>query len=111
MLTPKEVAAVLAELFTDSSYGDEGHATGGAFRIARGDLSHITGRPVWHQTIIEDVADWLVDFGLILVDRDSFFVVLRHDHFDRVRSVPDRVIEQHAHPVSYGAPQDGSAGS
>ena len=62
MRTPKECASVLAEIY-DNAFGDK---QSGAYRIDRdGAKENITGRPVFHQTVIEDLADWLVEFGLI----------------------------------------------
>jgi len=99
VLNPREFANKLAELFEDS-FDNEPK---GVYRIFREDLSRITGRPVLHQTIIEDVADWLVGLGLILIDRDSFFVIVGHDHFDSIRTVPGQVVQAHAHPIDFGS--------
>jgi uncharacterized protein (DUF2384 family) len=90
MRTPKECADVLAQIYRQS-FGD---AQSGAYRIQRDDLKNITGRPVFHQTIIEDVADWLVEKDLILIDRDAYFVVAPPAMLDRLRMVPKDVLER-----------------
>lgn len=95
MLTPKECATVLAKIYREN---------GGSYRIEREDLKNITGRPVVHQTIIEDVADWLVDNGLILIDRDGFYAVLRHDYFDVLDKVGADTLTRNARPVEFAAP-------
>lgn len=95
MRTPKECADVLAQVY-QLSFGD---AQSGAYRIQREDLKDITGRPVFHQTIIEDVADWLVERGLILIDRDDYFVVTPPAMLDGLRKIPKDVLEPFHHPV------------
>ncbi len=95
MRTPKECADVLAQVY-QLSFGD---AQSGAYRIQREDLKDITGRPVFHQTIIEDVSDWLVEQGLILIDRDDYFVVTPPAMLDGLRKIPKDVLEPFHHPV------------
>ena len=90
MRTPKECADVLAQIYRQS-FGD---AQSGAYRIQRDDLKNITGRPVFHQTIIEDVADWLGEKDLMLIDRDAYFVVAPPAMLDRLRKVPKDVLER-----------------
>ena len=98
MRTPKDCAAVLAELHRASFGGEDG----GAYRISRDDLKTITGRPVIHQTIIEDVADWLVERGLILIDRDAFFVVMRPAVLEGLREATGETLDAFRHPVDFG---------
>tara|TARA_R110001599_G_scaffold146321_3_gene329425 strand:+ start:23755 stop:24294 length:540 start_codon:yes stop_codon:yes gene_type:complete len=100
MHTPRECARLLATLFLEQEKAEGS----GNYRISRDDIVRITGRPIIHQTIIEDIADWLVDLGLILVDRDSFFVVLQHDYFDEVRWAPESVLNDYAQDVTFGEP-------
>ncbi len=100
MRTPKECADVLAQIY-QLSFGD---AQSGAYRIQREDLRDITGRPVFHQTIIEDVADWLVEQGLILIDRDDYFIVTSPAMLDGLRKVPKDALEPFHHPVEFGNP-------
>ncbi len=100
MLTPKEFADKLAQLY-EENFGNQPH---GAYQIYRQDLVEITGRPLIHQTVIEDVADWLVLLGLILIDRGDLFIVVRYDYFEQVRKVPEDIIVKHSHPVDYGGP-------
>ena len=102
MRTPKECASFLAEIY-DKAFGDK---QSGAHRIDRDALRNITGRPVFHQTVIEDAADWLVERGLMLIDRDQYFVVMRPTVLDRIRQVPDDVLATYHHPVSFGGPYD-----
>jgi hypothetical protein len=102
MRTPKECAGVLAELY-QKAFGGE---ASGAYRIDRGDLKGITGRPVFHQTIIEDIADWLVEHGLILIDRDQYFVVMRPAVLDGIRAAPADVLAAFHHAVDFGGPYD-----
>ncbi len=89
MRTPKECADVLAQIYQQSFGG----ARSSAYRIQREDLKNITGRPVFHQTIIEDIADWLVEQGLILIDRDDYFVVTPPAMLDGLRKVPKDALE------------------
>lgn len=93
---------MLAELYR-TSFGGE---TSGAYRISRDDLKSITGRPVIHQTIIEDVADWLVELGLVLIDRDAFFVVMRPAALDSLRDASGEALDAYRHPVNFGGPYD-----
>lgn len=102
MRTPKECARVLAELY-QKAFGGEGS---GAYRIDRAALKQITGRPVFHQTIIEDVADWLVEHGLVLIDRDQYFVIMRPAVLDGIREAPDDVLAVFSHPVDFGGPYE-----
>ena len=90
MRTPKECADVLAQIYRQS-FGD---AQSGAYRIQRDDLKNITGRPVGQQTCSEDVADWLVEKDLILIDRDAYFVGAPPAIRDRLRKVPKDVLER-----------------
>ncbi|NQV44911.1 MAG: hypothetical protein HQ501_08410 [Rhodospirillales bacterium] len=99
MRTPKECADVLAQIFTSSFSGE----AKGTYRIQRDEMKGITGRPVIHQTIIEDVADWLVELGLVLIDRDAYFVVAPPAMLDDVRAVSDDVLNQFHHPVKFGS--------
>ena len=99
MRTPKECAQVLSAIY-DRTFGSK---QGGAFRINREALKNITGRPVLHQTIIEDVADWLVELGLVLIDRDGYFVVMAPAVLDSVREVPNEVLVAFHHPVCFGS--------
>jgi hypothetical protein len=102
MRTPKECASVLAEIY-DKAFGDK---QSGGYRIDRDALRNITGRPIFHQTVIEDAADWLVERGLILIDRDHYFVIMRPAVLDGIREVPDDVLAAYHHPVSFGGPYD-----
>lgn len=99
---PKECATVLAEI-----YGKEfGGQDGGAYRIGRDALKNITGRPMYHQTLIEDIADWLIEYGLILIDRDEYFVIMRPTVLDAIRETSSDVLAAYHHPVSFGGPYD-----
>ena len=102
MRTPKECASVLAEIYVKAFDGKRS----GAYRIDRDGLKNITGRPVFHQTVIEDLSDWLVEHGLILIDRDHYFVIMRPASLDGIREVPDDVLATYHHPVSFGGPYD-----
>jgi len=104
MRTPKECADVMAQIYRQSF----GNASSGAYRIRREDLKNITGRPVLHQTIIEDVADWLVEQGLVLIDRDDYFIVTPPAMLDGIRKVPNDVLEPFHHPVEFGDPGEGT---
>lgn len=100
MLTPRESAAVLAALY-EEAFSDQ---QSGSYRISRDDMRAVTGRPVFHQTIIEDVADWLIERGLIMIDRDSFYVIMRYDAFDDIRLAPAAVLEKYRRSINYGGP-------
>lgn len=100
MHTPRECAHLLASLFAEQA----GLYESGNFRLSRCALVRLTGRPVIHQTIIEDIGDWLVDQGLILVDRDSYFVILRHDYFSTVRWVDESALSGYDQEPSFGDP-------
>tara|TARA_B100001540_G_scaffold317753_1_gene352643 strand:- start:1818 stop:2432 length:615 start_codon:yes stop_codon:yes gene_type:complete len=100
MHTPRECARLLATLFVEQADRLEA----GNYRISRRALVRLTGRPVIHQTIIEDIGDWLVDQGLILVDRDSYFVILRHDYFNAVRWVDEAALEKYDQEPVFGEP-------
>lgn len=100
MHTPKECARLLAGLFLEHAKLHDG----GGFRISRKDLVRVTGRPIIHQTIIEDIGDWLVEQGLILVDRDSYFVVLHHGYFSGVRWAEEDVLKEYAEEPGFGEP-------
>ena len=100
MHTPRECARLLATLFVEQA----GQYEAGNYRLSRRALVRLTGRPVIHQTIIEDIGDWLVDQGLILVDRDSYFVILRHDYFSAVRWVDETTLEEHDQEPVFGEP-------
>ena len=102
MRTPNECANVLAEIYRNTADGEQL----GAYRVDREALKTITGRPVFHQTIIEDVADWLVEHGLILIDRDRYFVIMRPSVLDEIHEVPDDVLATYHHPVNFGGPYD-----
>jgi len=102
MRTPRDCARLLADLHQASFGGEES----GAYKIGREDLKSVTGRPMIHQTIIEDIADWLVEEGLILIDRDAYFLVARPCLFDAVRTVPAEALERHQVPIRFGAPPE-----
>lgn len=100
--TPKESAAVMAEIY-GKAFGGK---SSGAYRIGRDALKNITGRPMYHQTLIEDIADWLIEHGLILIDRDAYFVIMRPTVLDEIRETSDDVLAAYHHPVSFGGPYD-----
>ena len=102
MRTPKECAQVLAEIY-HQAFGSEPN---GAFRIDRHDIKNITGRPIFHQTVIEDIADRLVEHGLILIDRDYYFAIYRPAVLEGIRQVPKDVLEAFHHPIDFGGPYD-----
>ena len=98
MRTPKECAKVFGDIFQDETKNG-GY---GAYCISREELKQISGRPLWHQTIIEDVADWLVDLGLILVNRDGRFYIMEPSELDRYLLVDSETLEKHSCPVVFG---------
>ncbi len=100
MRTPKECADVLAQIYEQSF----DNTPSGAYRLQREEIKNITGRPVIHQTIIEDIADWLVELGLILIDRDDYFVISPPAMLDGLRRAPKDVLEPFHHPVEFGTP-------
>ncbi len=102
MRTPEECAHVLAEIY-HQAFGSEPN---GAFRIDRDDLKNITGRPILHQTVIEDIADRLVKHGLILIDRDYYHVIMRPAVLEGIRQVPKDVHEAFHQPIDFGGPYD-----
>lgn len=102
MRSPRECAQLIYEIYTSEFGGEQA----GRYAISRGDLINITGRPVWHQTLIEDVADWLVELGLILIDRDSFFYVMQPSDLDGVRLAEGETLTRYLRPVKFGAALD-----
>jgi hypothetical protein len=86
--TEREVAAQLAELYQRSFGGKQR----GRYRVSMKHLRVLTGRKRVPPLLLRKIAEELFDLGYVLIDMETFFVVLAQRTFTSYRRVSDSAI-------------------
>ena len=84
-LTAYEIAQRLAELYEQGFGGKER----GRYRISMKHMRTLTGRRRVTPDVVQSIAAELFEMGFVLIDMETFFVVLAQRTFSSYRRVSD----------------------
>lgn len=85
--TPRRVAEKLAELY-ERPFGGKAR---GRFRVSMKVMRALTGRRRVPEALVRDISAEVFELGYVLVDLDTYFVVLAQRTFRGYRRVSDSV--------------------
>ena len=86
--TQRQVAAQLAELYERSFGGKER----GRYRVSMKHLRALTGRKRVPPLVVRRIAEELFELGYVMIDMETFFVVLAQRTFASYRRVSDAAV-------------------
>ena len=86
----REIAEDLAELYEQSFAGKER----GRYRISMKHMRALTGRRRVTDDVVKKISEELFEFGFVLVDLETYFVVLAQRTFNSYRRVSDSTLMQ-----------------
>ncbi len=87
---PATIAIHLCDLY-ERSFGGKDR---GRYRISRKLLRKLAGRERLPDELMRDLTDELFERGFILVDMESFFVLLEQRLFHNYRRVPESAVNE-----------------
>ncbi len=86
----REIAEDLAELYEQSFAGKER----GRYRVSMKHMRALTGRRRVTDDVVKKISEELFEFGFVLVDLETYFVVLAQRTFNSYRRVSDSTLMQ-----------------
>lgn len=87
--TQRQVAEQLAELYERGFGGKER----GRFRVSMKHLRVLTGRRRVPPSLLRRISDELFELGYVLIDMETFFVILAQRTFTSYRRVSDTAVQ------------------
>lgn len=88
MKEPMEVAAILYDIYYQTFSGK----SSGRFQIPRKRLKELSGRNFLRDAFLEELTEKCSDFGLVLINLDETFIVMKRDTLFRYRKPADDII-------------------